>query len=101
MKTNGECMYNRLIDERRFINSEFMFGVGSFIEYPRHQPALTDCDKIRCPCCKCQNRKFLLLDEVKLHLTRNGFVKITISGFVMGNLVLQTLCKHSAIHLLW
>ena len=33
-----------------------------------------DCDKIRCPCCKYQNKMFFLADEVKLHLTRNGFV---------------------------
>ncbi|XP_039135719.1 uncharacterized protein LOC120273141 [Dioscorea cayenensis subsp. rotundata] len=75
MRTDREWMYNRLVDGRRYINPEFLVGVETFVEYACHQPAFMDCDKIRCPCCKCQNRRYLLTDEVKLHLTRDGFVK--------------------------
>lgn len=75
MRIGREWMYNRLIDGRKSINPEFLVGVESFIEYACQQPTFMDRDKIRCPCCKCQNRRFLLVDDVKLHLTRNGFIK--------------------------
>ena len=58
MRTDQEWMYNRLIDRCSSINLEFLVGVESFIEYACHQPVFMDSDKIRCPCCKCQNRRF-------------------------------------------
>ena len=35
---------------------------------------MTNVREMRCPCRKCQNRKFQTLEEVKLHLFRKGFI---------------------------
>ncbi|XP_039133289.1 uncharacterized protein LOC120270354 [Dioscorea cayenensis subsp. rotundata] len=75
MGTDRKWMYNRLTHGHRFINPEFVVGVESFIQYACDQPRFMDGDEIRCPCCKCQNRRYEVVDNVKLHLLRNRFTQ--------------------------
>ncbi|XP_052188767.1 uncharacterized protein LOC127799085 [Diospyros lotus] len=68
-------MYNRVAPNRRGITNEFICGVESFIHYVCARPQFTQDDEtLRCPCVKCQCRKFLSVDDVKLHLYQKGFM---------------------------
>ncbi|XP_048501793.2 uncharacterized protein LOC130589373 [Beta vulgaris subsp. vulgaris] len=64
-------MYNRL-DGRR-LRTEFVKGVDEFIEFCLQHPHLHDNDKIKCPCIKCNNMRYLEVDTVKVHLYKKGF----------------------------
>lgn len=68
-------MYNRHLEGHKYTNPDFIAGVISFVDYACQQSTYMDNDKIRCPCHICQNRKFHLPEEVKLHLVKKGFVK--------------------------
>ena len=66
-------MYTRINNDDT-INKDFVDGVENFIYFACNQLGVMNMAEIRCPCRKCQNRKFHTLDEVKLHLFRKRFI---------------------------
>ncbi|KAM3233475.1 hypothetical protein P3L10_018834 [Capsicum annuum] len=44
-----EWMYDRLLEDE-FINSKFIYGVESFIEFAKSRLEFMDGEKLRCPC---------------------------------------------------
>ena len=73
MRSNRHWMYTRINNDGT-INKDFVDEVENFITFACNQLGVTNVAEIRCPCRKCQNRKFHTLDEVKLHLFRKGFI---------------------------
>ncbi|KAF3620686.1 putative flowering time control protein FCA-like isoform X1 [Capsicum annuum] len=67
-------MYERL-DGRGGLYSRFVTGVGEFIQFAFSQPDRMSGDKVRCPCAKCQNYKFMDVETVKCHLYQSGFIE--------------------------
>ncbi|CAH9080101.1 unnamed protein product [Cuscuta epithymum] len=66
-------MYNRY-DENRGYRTEFLAGVAEFLAFALGQTQYKDGDKIRCPCIKCKNLKYLSSQSVEWHLWTRGFV---------------------------
>lgn len=64
-------MYDRL--DGRQLKPEFVKGVGEFIDFCIQHPSFNDSDKIRCPCPRCDNKRFLDTETVRVHLYRKGF----------------------------
>jgi len=50
-------------------------GVQGFINFTTSIPRNLTGDGIRCPCRKCQNKKYLHPDVVMMHLLHKGFMK--------------------------
>lgn len=73
---NLECdwMYKRL-DGRGGINSSFITGVNTFLQFASSQRNRMSGDNVRCPCKKCHNIKYMDIETVKLHLYQYGFVE--------------------------
>lgn len=67
-------MYERL-DGRGAVNSSFVTGMNSFIQFACSQQNRMSGDKIRCPCKKCHNTKYMDLETIKYHLFWSEFVK--------------------------
>ncbi|KAF3678745.1 putative flowering time control protein FCA-like isoform X1 [Capsicum annuum] len=67
-------MYERL-DGRGCLYSRFITGVDEFIQFACSQPNRMSGDKVRCPCAKCQNYKFMDVETVKCHLYQSGFIE--------------------------
>ena len=53
---------------------EFIRGVEEFDTFARLQPVYLREGKYRCPCSKCKNKKYLIPEEVKVHLYKRGFM---------------------------
>jgi len=66
-------MYDRL-DGRGAINSSFVIGVDKFIQFACSQQNRMSGNKVRCPCKKCHNFKFMDVETIKHHLYKSGFV---------------------------
>lgn len=66
-------MYDRLNLDRRGYADAFLNGVDEFVSYASLQTNLSN-GKMRCPCSKCKNLKFLTSEEVKVHLYKKGFI---------------------------
>ncbi|XP_010666303.1 uncharacterized protein LOC104883469 [Beta vulgaris subsp. vulgaris] len=64
-------MYNRV--DGGLLRTEFVNGVQEFIEFATQHQLHKDSNQIRCPCQKCNNRRFLDVETVKEHLYRRGF----------------------------
>ncbi|XP_047270411.1 uncharacterized protein LOC124899548 [Capsicum annuum] len=73
---NLDCswMYERL-DGRGGLYSRFVTGVDEFIQFSCSQPNRMSGDKVRCPCAKYQNYKFMDVETVKCHLYQSGFIE--------------------------
>ncbi|KAM3379267.1 hypothetical protein P3S68_011681 [Capsicum galapagoense] len=67
-------MYERL-DGRGGLYSRFITGVDEFIQFACSQPNHMSGDKVRCPCAKCQNYKFMDVETIKCHLYQSGFIE--------------------------
>ncbi|KAM3263784.1 hypothetical protein P3L10_000778 [Capsicum annuum] len=67
-------MYERL-DGRGALCSRFIIGVDEFIQFACSQQNRICGDKVRCPCAKCQNYKFVDVETIKYHLYQSGFVE--------------------------
>ena len=67
-------MASRLILGRRGCTHEFIRGVEEFDAFARLQSVYLREGKYRCPCSKCKNKKFLIPEDVKVHLYRRGFM---------------------------
>ncbi|KAF2295721.1 hypothetical protein GH714_033721 [Hevea brasiliensis] len=73
MSVDRSWMYKRL-DVNGFLNPEFEVGVEYFLNFAYAQVDLVSNDKIRCPCSKCKNKKYLQRIDVTYHLYKFGFV---------------------------
>ena len=51
-----------------YLKPKFVERVHGFVQFEISQPEWTDGPRIRFPCSKCKNRKFLETENVKLHL---------------------------------
>ena len=49
--------------------------MDEFIQFACSQPNRMGGDKVRCPCAKCQNYKFIDVETVKCHLYQSGFIE--------------------------
>ncbi|KAM3237459.1 hypothetical protein P3L10_012488 [Capsicum annuum] len=67
-------MYERL-DGRGGLYSRFVTGVDEFIQFACSQPNRMSGDKVRCPCAKCQNYKFMNVETVKYHIYQSEFIE--------------------------
>ncbi|XP_021775991.1 uncharacterized protein LOC110739816 [Chenopodium quinoa] len=63
-------MYDRL--DGRSIKPEFLKGVEEFIQFCEDHRETTK-NEYRCPCVKCNNRRFQDPDTVRIHLYSKGF----------------------------
>ena len=63
----------------------------------RHPECVNGGTVIRCPCplVKCQNKKFLNVETVKVHLCRNGFVADYYVWIYHGEKQVQQRCSSS------
>ncbi|XP_038693762.1 uncharacterized protein LOC119991488 [Tripterygium wilfordii] len=66
-------MYNRLLPGRKGITDNFLLGVEEFISFACQHPIFLSEGKLRCPCSKHKNQRYLTPDEVKVDLYRKGF----------------------------
>ncbi|KAF2299684.1 hypothetical protein GH714_002422 [Hevea brasiliensis] len=73
MSVDRSWMYKRL-DVNGFLNPEFEVGVEYFLNFAYAQVDVASNDKIRCPCSKCKNKKYLQRIDVTYHLYKFGFV---------------------------
>ena len=74
MTSNREWMYRRYLPDIG-LNPAFLEGLENFIKFASSKPAYMDNDKIRCPCKKCDNKRYKPTDEVRFHVSKFGFVK--------------------------
>jgi hypothetical protein len=65
-------MYRRLMDGR--LRPEYITGVRRFINFAFSIDKNISGGKIRCPCVRCKNQKFLKEDDVCKHLLTKGFL---------------------------
>ena len=72
MSVGREWRYTRLNADGT-INKDFVDGVESFLAYACKQLETFEVTELRCPCKKCHNRKYLKLDDARVHLFRKGF----------------------------
>ncbi|XP_022893387.1 uncharacterized protein LOC111407909 isoform X2 [Olea europaea var. sylvestris] len=71
MASDRSWMLNRSDDG--FLSDRFIGGVEKFIEFAMSRTR--DGDMIKCPCSICKNTRFLIGDDVKFHLYKNGFTR--------------------------
>ena len=74
MNNNRSWMYQRT-DNRGYLNDAFVVGLEEFMNYVISQPSSMNGTNIKCPCIKCNNRKYWDANTVKLHLLKKGFVR--------------------------
>ncbi|EOY31787.1 Uncharacterized protein TCM_038916 isoform 1 [Theobroma cacao] len=72
MTGDRSWMYRRLTSDG-FIKDEFVNGVNEFINFARSKSTFMWDNKIRCPCFRCNNNKFLNSDTVTKHILRKAF----------------------------
>jgi hypothetical protein len=70
---NRKWMDTRL-DQNRHLRLEFVEGVNEFIEFATSQENFQRFSKLRCPCKKCECRRFHNVDDVMVHLYERGFM---------------------------
>ena len=66
-------MYNRLTTDG-YLSPYFTQGVDDFINDACKQPRVLETNRMRCPCRKCENRRFGPIEDVRYHLNQKGFV---------------------------
>ena len=74
MSESRQWMYRRYLPEGGW-NPRFLEGIEEFIKVASSKPAYLDKHRIRCPCKKCDNKRYTDPMEVRYHLARFGFVK--------------------------
>ncbi|KAM3265345.1 hypothetical protein P3L10_002339 [Capsicum annuum] len=67
-------MYERL-DGRGALYSRFVIRLDEFIQVVCSQQNRMGGGKVKCPCAKCQNYKFMDVKTIKCHLYQSGFVE--------------------------
>ncbi|XP_026657307.1 uncharacterized protein LOC113461438 [Phoenix dactylifera] len=86
MSFDRNWIYHRFC-ETSYIRTEFCDGVKGFLEFAFTQLEYCSGDKIRCPCIKSDNQKFLDRDTVNVHLLRKGFTLGYSTWFAHGELL--------------
>ncbi|KAK4275878.1 hypothetical protein QN277_018892 [Acacia crassicarpa] len=71
---NRRWMYNRIDPRTKWVTADFEKGVEEFLAYALQSPFSQKSGQIRCPCVKCKCRPHLILDEVKVHIYKWGFM---------------------------
>ncbi|KAL0295406.1 UNVERIFIED_CONTAM: hypothetical protein Sangu_2510700 [Sesamum angustifolium] len=56
-------MYEKNLPSRAGLTPKFKDGVTAFIQWAKSHHACMDCEKIKCPCRKCKNKVFKILDK--------------------------------------
>ena len=72
MEGNREWTYQRH-DKRGYLNTTFIQKVKEFIEFATKQEIYQITANVKCPCAKCWNVPYLVVDTMKLHLYKRGF----------------------------
>ncbi|XP_028753509.1 uncharacterized protein LOC114713090 [Neltuma alba] len=67
-------MYNRIDPSTKWVTVDFERGVEEFLAYAFRSPYTQQSGKLRCPCVKCRCRPYLILDEVKTHIYKYGYM---------------------------
>ena len=78
-------MYKRLDGD--YLSEDFVRKVDEFIKFVSEEEHFKKYEKLKCPCNKCWNVPYLEEDTVKLHLYKNGFILIIVSGLTMENYI--------------
>ena len=69
-----EWMYERK-DRRGGLSHVFVDGVDYFVDRSLRNSSTDKRDgKMKCPCTVCHNGKYLIDDDIKYHLVKNGFI---------------------------
>ncbi|XP_074299012.1 uncharacterized protein LOC141630015 [Silene latifolia] len=64
-------MYKRL--NGKYLSNNFVKEVDEFIKLASQQKSFKKSSKLKSPCIKCDNRTYLDVDTIKLHLYKEGF----------------------------
>ncbi|KAL9675566.1 hypothetical protein QQ045_003768 [Rhodiola kirilowii] len=75
MSTIRGWMYRRLFANGTGITYEFRTGVAEFLNFASNEKSMDSKCMIRCPCVKCKNMHWKVLDDVKYDLYRYGFLE--------------------------
>ena len=73
MQRERAWMYNKNLPGCRELTDEFRTGLELFLDFASSKYEFMDGNKLRCPCKKCGNGKFLVCYKVRKHLCRFGF----------------------------
>ncbi|KAL0448617.1 UNVERIFIED_CONTAM: hypothetical protein Slati_1418100 [Sesamum latifolium] len=66
----------RRLDNNGYLLDEFVERADQeFLNFGFANPKFASHGQIKCPCIKCDNRKFLIRKDVHLHIVRNGFIR--------------------------
>jgi hypothetical protein len=68
-------MYKIYVTRIRGLVKEFINGVGCFVEWTLSNLEWLGTDQIRCSCSKYKNKKFQVVDMVRIYLYSKRFVK--------------------------
>ena len=66
-------MYKKNLSDCRGLTDEFIFGLEQFLHFACTQVDFMDGNKLRRPCRRCRNGKYLECDKVREHLCRVSF----------------------------
>ncbi|CAM8902867.1 unnamed protein product [Rhodiola kirilowii] len=66
-------MYEAAIHGSAYSNYVFIAGVNQFVETAVSNGHLSSNNKMRCPCTKCKNRRFIYIRMLEEHLYTYGF----------------------------
>ena len=75
MSSDRSWMWRRL-DDNRCVRAEYKHGIEDFLNFAYSHESVVDDGKIRCPCTVCKNMPLRSRDNVKLHLVKNGFMRL-------------------------
>ncbi|KAL0446097.1 UNVERIFIED_CONTAM: hypothetical protein Slati_1737600 [Sesamum latifolium] len=67
-------MYEKIAPSRAGLTPKFEDGVATFIKWAKSKHPYMDGEKIKCPCQKCKNEVFKILDEVNFDLYIKSFM---------------------------
>ncbi|KAL0455757.1 UNVERIFIED_CONTAM: hypothetical protein Slati_0914900 [Sesamum latifolium] len=66
----------RRLNNKGYLLDEFVERIDQeFLNFAFTNPKFISHGQIKCPCTKCDNRKFLSRKDVHLHIVRNGFIR--------------------------
>ncbi|PHT37975.1 hypothetical protein CQW23_21548 [Capsicum baccatum] len=80
-------MYERL-DGRGGLYSRFVTEVGEFIQFACSQPNRMSGDKVRCPCAKCQNYKFMDVKLLNVTFINLDLLRTILFGSIKGKVMI-------------
>ncbi|XP_057809998.1 uncharacterized protein LOC131024507 [Salvia miltiorrhiza] len=75
MSHNREWMYINRFHDDGGLNSDFLAGLETFIEFASSRSLFMDGNNIKCPCKKCDNVFYKEPNTVRYHIAKFGFVQ--------------------------